>query len=162
MCVMEGSRPILAEVQALVTPTGFGTPRRMTNGYDFNRMSMLIAVLEKRAGYYFANTDVYLNIIGGLRINEPASDLSVVLALVSSLKDMILKDDVIAFGEIGLAGEIRGVSNAAQRVNEAVRLGFRKIIIPYHNYKSLPDEVKNQAQICGVKTIRDAFTEIVL
>ncbi len=162
MCVMEGSRPILAEVQALVTPTGFGTPRRMTNGYDFNRMSMLIAVLEKRAGYYFANTDVYLNIIGGLRINEPASDLSVVLALVSSLKDMILKDDVIAFGEIGLAGEIRGVSNAAQRVNEAVRLGFRKIIIPYHNYKSLPDEVKNQAQIVGVRTIRDAFTEIVL
>ncbi len=162
MCVMEGSRPILAEVQALVTPTGFGTPRRMTNGYDFNRMSMLIGVLEKRAGYYFANTDVYLNIIGGLRINEPASDLSVVLALVSSLKDMILKDDVIAFGEIGLAGEIRGVSNAAQRVNEAVRLGFRKIIIPYHNYKSLPDEIKSQAQIVGVKTIRDAFTEIVL
>lgn len=162
MCVMEGSRPILAEVQALVTPTGFGTPRRMTNGYDFNRMSMLIAVLEKRAGYYFANTDVYLNIIGGLRINEPASDLSVVLALVSSLKDMILKDDVIAFGEIGLAGEIRGVSNAAQRVNEAVRLGFRKIIIPYHNYKSLPDDVKAQAQIVGVRTIRDAFTEIVL
>lgn len=162
MCVMEGSRPILAEVQALVTPTGFGTPRRMTNGYDFNRMSMLIAVLEKRAGYYFANTDVYLNIIGGLRINEPASDLSVVLALVSSLKDMILKDDVIAFGEIGLAGEIRGVANAAQRVNEAVRLGFRKIIIPYHNYKSLPNDVKSQAQIVGVRTIRDAFTEIVL
>lgn len=162
MCVMEGSRPILAEVQALVTPTGFGTPRRMTNGYDFNRMSMLIAVLEKRAGYYFANTDCYLNIIGGLKIDEPASDLSVVLALVSSLKDMILKDDVIAFGEIGLAGEIRGVSNARQRVNEAVRLGFRKIIIPYQNYKTLPDEVKNQAQIVGVKRIRDAFTEIVL
>lgn len=162
MCVMEGSRPILAEVQALVTPTGFGTPRRMTNGYDFNRMAMLIAVLEKRAGYYFANTDCYLNIIGGLKIDEPASDLSVVLALVSSLKDMILKDDVIAFGEIGLAGEIRGVSNAQQRVNEAIRLGFRKIIIPYHNYKSLPDELKNQAQIVGVRRIRDAFTEIVL
>lgn len=162
MCVMEGSRPILAEVQALVTPTGFGTPRRMTNGYDFNRMAMLIAVLEKRAGYYFANTDVYLNIIGGLRINEPASDLSVVLALVSSLKDMILKDDVIAFGEIGLAGEIRGVSNAQQRVNEAVRMGFRKIVIPYHNFRTLPDDVKNQAEIVGVRTIRDAFTEIVL
>ncbi len=162
MCVMEGSRPILAEVQALVTPTGFGTPRRMTNGYDFNRMAMLIAVLEKRAGYYFANTDCYLNIIGGLRINEPASDLSVVLALVSSLKDMILKDDVIAFGEIGLAGEIRSVSNAVQRVNEAVRMGFNKIIIPYHNYKSLPVEVKNSAKIVGVKTVRDAFTEIVL
>lgn len=162
MCVMEGSRPILAEVQALVTPTGFGTPRRMTNGYDFNRMAMLIAVLEKRAGYYFANTDCYLNIVGGLKIDEPASDLSVVLALVSSLKDMILKDDVIAFGEIGLAGEIRGVSNAHQRVNEAIRLGFRKIIIPYHNYKSIPEELKKQAQIVGVRRIRDAFTEIVL
>ena len=162
MCVMEGSRPILAEVQALVTATGFGTPRRMTNGYDFNRMSMLIAVLEKRCGYYFANTDCYLNIIGGLKIDEPASDLSVVLALVSSLKDMILKDDVIAFGEIGLAGEIRGVSNAQQRVNEAVRMGFRKIIIPFHNFKSLPDDVKQQAEIVGVRTVRDAFTEIVL
>ncbi|MBO5934381.1 MAG: DNA repair protein RadA [Clostridia bacterium] len=162
MCVMEGSRPILAEVQALVTATGFGTPRRMTNGYDFNRMSMLIAVLEKRCGYYFANTDCYLNIIGGLKIDEPASDLSVVLALVSSLKDMILKDDVIAFGEIGLAGEIRGVSNAQQRVNEAVRMGFRKIIIPFHNFKSLPDDVKEQAEIVGVRTVRDAFTEIVL
>ena len=162
MCVMEGSRPILAEVQALVSATGFGTPRRMTNGYDFNRMSMLIAVLEKRCGYYFANTDCYLNIIGGLKIDEPASDLSVVLALVSSLKDMILKDDVIAFGEIGLAGEIRGVSNAQQRVNEAVRMGFRKIIIPFHNYKSLPDDVKQQAEIVGVRTVRDAFTEIVL
>ena len=162
MCVMEGSRPILAEVQALVTPTGFGNPRRMTNGYDFNRMAMLIAVLEKRAGYFFANTDCYLNIIGGLKIDEPASDLSVVLALVSSLKDMILKDDVIAFGEIGLAGEIRGVSNAQQRVNEAVRMGFRKIIIPYHNFRSLPDEVKKQAEVVGVKNIRDAFTEIVL
>lgn len=162
MCVMEGSRPILAEVQALVTPTGFGTPRRMTNGYDFNRMAMLIAVLEKRAGYYFANTDCYLNIVGGLKIDEPASDLSVVLALVSSLKDMILKDDVIAFGEIGLAGEIRSVSNALQRVNEAVRMGFRKIIIPYHNYQSLPEDVKNSAQIVGVRRIRDAFTEIVV
>ena len=162
MCVMEGSRPILAEVQALVTATGFGTPRRMTNGYDFNRMSMLIAVLEKRCGYYFANTDCYLNIIGGLKIDEPASDLSVVLALVSSLKDMILKDDVIAFGEIGLAGEIRGVSNAQQRVNEAVRMGFRTIIIPFHNFKSLPDDVKEQAEIVGVRTVRDAFTEIVL
>lgn len=162
MCVMEGSRPILAEVQALVTPTGFGTPRRMTNGYDFNRMAMLIAVLEKRAGYYFANTDCYLNIVGGLKIDEPASDLSVVLALVSSLKDMILKDDVIAFGEIGLAGEIRSVSNALQRVNEAVRMGFRKIIIPYHNYQSLPENVKNSAHIVGVRRIRDAFTEIVV
>lgn len=162
MCVMEGSRPILAEVQALVTPTGFGTPRRMTNGFDFNRMAMLIAVLEKRAGYYFANTDCYINVVGGLKIAEPASDLSVALALVSSLKDMILKDDVIAIGEIGLAGEIRGVSSAQQRVNEAIRMGFRKIIIPYHNYKSIPEEYKKQADIVGVRRIRDAFKEIIL
>lgn len=162
MCVMEGSRPILAEVQALVTPTGFGTPRRMTNGFDFNRMAMLMAVLEKRAGYYFANTDCYLNIVGGLKIDEPASDLSVALALVSSLKDMILKEDVIAFGEIGLAGEIRAVSNALQRVNEAIRMGFRKIIIPYHNYSTLPEDIKSQAQIVGVRGIRDAFKETVL
>lgn len=162
MCVMEGTRPILSEVQALVTATTYGNPKRMTNGFDFNRMSMLIAVLEKRAGYFFANTDVYLNIVGGLRVDEPACDLPVALALVSSLKDMILKDDVIAFGEIGLAGEIRAVSNAEQRVNEAVRMGFRKIILPYHNYVNLPDDVKQGAKVVGVRRIRDAFTEIVL
>ncbi len=162
MCVMEGTRPILAEVQALVTPNNYGNPRRMTNGFDFNRMSMLIAVLEKRAGYYFANTDCYLNIVGGIKINEIASDLPVALSLVSSLKDMILKDDVTAFGEIGLAGEIRSVPSAAERVKEAVRLGFRKIIIPYNNYKTLPSELKNQADIAGVGGIRDAFREVVL
>lgn len=160
-CVMEGSRPILAEVQGLVTPTGFGNPRRMSTGFDYNRMSMLIAVLEKRCGYYFSNADCYINVAGGMKIDEPASDLSVALALVSSLKDMVIREDVIAFGEIGLAGEIRSVSSAEQRVSEAVRMGFKRIVIPYHNYKSLPESIKQSAQVVGVRTIRKAFEAIV-
>lgn len=160
-CVMEGSRPILAEVQGLVTPTGFGNPRRMSTGFDYNRMSMLIAVLEKRCGYFFSNSDCYINVAGGMKIDEPASDLSVALALVSSLKDMVVREDVIAFGEIGLAGEIRSVSSAEQRVCEAVRMGFKRIVIPYHNYKSLPESVKQSAQVVGVRTIRKAFEAIV-
>lgn len=160
-CVMEGSRPILAEVQGLVTPTGFGNPRRMSTGFDYNRMSMLIAVLEKRCGYFFSNADCYINVAGGMKIDEPASDLSVALALVSSLKDMVVREDVIAFGEIGLAGEIRSVSSAEQRVSEAVRMGFKRIVIPYHNYKSLPESIKKSAQVVGVRTIRKAFEAIV-
>lgn len=160
-CVMEGTRPILAEVQGLVTPSGFGNPRRMSTGFDYNRMSMLIAVLEKRCGYVFGNSDCYINVAGGMKIDEPASDLSVALALVSSLKDMVIREDVIAFGEIGLAGEIRSVSSAEQRVSEAVRMGFRRIVIPYHNYKSLPESVRQSAEVVGVRTIRKAFEAIV-
>jgi len=161
-CVMEGSRPILAEVQGLVTDSGFGNPRRMSTGFDYNRMSMLIAVLEKRCGYVFGNSDCYINVAGGMKIDEPASDLSVALALVSSLKDMVIREDVIAFGEIGLAGEIRSVTSAEQRVSEAVRMGFKRIVIPYHNYKSLPDSIKQSAQVVGVRTIRKAFEAIVI
>ena len=160
--VMEGSRSVLAEVQALVTPTNYGSSRRMSNGFDFSRMSMIIAVLEKRAGYYFANTDVYLNIVGGLKINETASDLPVALSLVSSLKDTILKDDVLAIGEIGLAGEIRGVTACEQRVNEALRMGFTKIIVPAHNFRQLRTELKKAGNIVPVSNIREAFRETVL
>ena len=158
MCVMEGSRPILAEVQALVTSTNFGNPRRMTNGFDYNRLAMIIAVLEKRAGYFFGNTDAYINIAGGLKVDEPASDLSVALSLISSLKDEPIKEDVIAFGEIGLGGEIRGVGNCEQRVKEAARLGFTKCIIPYHNFKNLNmKNLKDQIQIIPARTIRAAY-----
>ncbi|MGN1118342.1 MAG: DNA repair protein RadA, partial [Acutalibacteraceae bacterium] len=136
-CVMEGSRPILAEVQALVTATSFGNPRRMSTGFDYNRLAMIIAVLEKRAGYYFGNTDTYINIVGGLRIDEPATDLTIAMALISSLKDIPLSDSTIAFGEIGLAGEIRGVSCCEQRIIEAARLGFTRCIIPRHNLKNI-------------------------
>lgn len=156
-CLMEGSRPILAEVQALVSASGFGNPRRTANGFDYNRLSMLLAVLEKRAGYFFANTDVYINVVGGLRLDEPASDLSVALALVSSLKDEPIRDDVIAFGEIGLGGEIRSIGSCEQRIKEAARLGFKKCIVPYHNFKTLNQSVKNLIEIVPARTIRAAY-----
>ena len=159
-CVMEGTRPMLAEVQGLVCATGFGTPRRMSTGFDYNRMSMILAVLEKRAGYFFNNMDAYINVIGGLKLDEPAADLTVAMALVSSLKDKPVGDKVLAFGEVGLAGEIRAVSHCEQRVSEAYRLGFEKCIIPFHNYKSLPKEVKINMDIVPVRTVRDAFSAL--
>lgn len=159
-CVMEGSRPILAEVQGLVTATGFGTPRRMSTGFDYNRLAMILAVLEKRAGYYFNSMDTYINVIGGLRLDEPAADLTVAMALVSSLKDIVVKDDIIAFGEIGLAGEIRAVNNCEQRISESVRLGFDKCIIPFHNYKGLSKNIKVSADIVPVRSVREAFNAI--
>lgn len=156
-CVMEGSRPILAEVQGLVTATGFGTPRRMSTGFDYNRMAMILAVLEKRGGYYFNSMDAYINVIGGLKLDEPAADLTVAMALISSLKDVVVQENAIAFGEIGLAGEIRAVNNCEQRVSEALRLGFDKCIIPFHNYKALSKTIKVNADIIPVRTVREAF-----
>lgn len=161
-CVMEGSRPILAEVQGLVTATGFGTPRRMSTGFDFNRMAMLIAVLEKRAGFFFNTMDAYINVVSGLRLDEPAADLSVAMALVSSLKDAAIGDKVLAFGEIGLAGEIRAVSHCEQRVQEAGRLGFQRCVIPFHNYKSLSRDLKKELDIVPVRTVRDAFSALTV
>ena len=160
-CVMEGTRPILAEVQGLVCATGFGTPRRMSTGFDYNRMSMLLAVLEKRAGYFFNNMDAYVNVIGGLKLDEPAADLTVALALVSSLKDKAVDDNTIAFGEVGLAGEIRAVNNCEQRISEAKRLGFERCIIPFHNYKSISNQLKASTDIIPVRNIREAFSALV-
>lgn len=160
-CVMEGTRPILAEVQGLVCATGFGTPRRMSTGFDYNRMSMLLAVLEKRAGYFFNNMDAYVNVVGGLKLDEPAADLTVVLALVSSLKDKAVDDKTIAFGEVGLAGEIRAVNNCEQRIAEAKRLGFERCIIPFHNYKSITNSLKSTFDIIPVRNIREAFSALV-
>ncbi len=154
-CIMEGTRPLLAEVQGLVSPTGFGNPRRMATGFDYNRLSLLLAVLEKRGGYFFSNLDAYVNVVGGLRLDEPAADLPVALSLVSSLKDTALGDDVVAFGEIGLAGEIRSVTNAESRINEAVRLGFRRIVLPHHNLRTLSK--RSDVELIGVKTLRDAY-----
>ncbi len=157
--VMEGSRPILAEVQGLVSQTSFGTPRRMSTGFDYNRMSLLIAVLEKRAGYFMGNCDIYVNVAGGLRIDEPASDLPVAITLISSLKDEVIRDDCIAFGEIGLAGEIRSVSFTELRIKEAIRLGFKKCIISESNIKEVPAVYKKQIEIVGVSNIRSAYYE---
>ena len=155
-CTMEGSRPILAEIQGLVTNSGYGNARRMCTGFDYNRMSMLLAVLEKRCGYFFSSMDAYINVIGGLRLDEPATDLAVSMALVSSLKDMVVPEDVLAFGEVGLTGEIRSVSRAAVRVSEAARLGFKKCIMPYHNIKGLTVPSDSDIEIIGVRSIREA------
>jgi DNA repair protein RadA/Sms len=133
VCTLEGTRPLIAEIQALVTPTAFPAPRRTTNGIDYNRMCLIIAVLEKRLGLKFYQNDVYLNVIGGLRLDEPATDVSLAMALISSMTDRIIPDDLIAIGELGLAGECRAVANLEQRVKEAARLGFTTAIVPYRN-----------------------------
>ena len=156
-CVMEGSRPILAEVQGLVSSTNYGNARRMSTGFDYNRMAMLIAILEKRAGYFFSNMDCYLNIVGGLRADEPASDLAVAVALISSLKDTIIDSETIVFGEIGLAGEIRTVNNCEQRIKESERLGFKRCIIPRQNIKGLSKASFTDIEVIGVRNVREAF-----
>lgn len=156
-CTMEGTRPILAEVQGLATTSGFGNPRRMSTGFDYNRMSLILAVLEKRAGYYFSNLDTYINIVGGLRLDEPAADLAVAMALVSSLKDTAINDRALTFGEIGLAGEIRSVSHAEARISEAARLGFTRCVLPMHNLKTISQEKYKDIELIGVRTLREAF-----
>ncbi len=133
VCTMEGTRPLLAEIQALVSPTSFPSPRRTANGIDYNRTYLILAVLEKRLGLKFSTHDVYLNVIGGMHIDEPASDLGIALALISSLTDRQIPDDLIAIGELGLSGECRGVANVEQRVKEAARLGFATALVPKHN-----------------------------
>ncbi len=157
-CTMEGSRPILAEVQGLVSKTGGSNPRRVSTGFDFNRVWMILAVLEKRMGFYFGTLDVYVNIIGGLRITEPAADLPVAMALYSSLTDKPIDGKVIAFGEIGLGGEIRSVSHLEQRIAEARRLKFEKCIVPKHSLKNirLPDDI----EVIGVNNLKEAFKAI--
>lgn len=157
-CTIEGTRPMLAEVQGLVSPTGFGNPRRMSTGFDYNRLSLILAVLEKRAGYLFSNLDTYVNVVGGLWLDEPAMDLPVALALISGLKDVIVSSDTVAFGEIGLTGEIRAVSNADLRVSEAARMGFRRVILPHHNLSGVAK--REDIEVVGVKTVRQAFEEI--
>lgn len=153
--VMEGTRPILAEIQGLATTSGFGTPRRMSTGFDYNRMALILAVLEKRAGYYFSNLDAYINVVGGLRLDEPSVDLAVAVALISSLKDTPIREDTVVFGEIGLAGELRSINRADLRISEAARLGFTRCILPYHNLKNLSNSAG--IEVVGAKNIRDAY-----
>lgn len=159
--VMEGSRPILAEIQGLATTSGFGTPRRMSTGFDYNRMSLILAVLEKRAGFYFSNLDAYINVVGGLRLEEPAVDLAVAVSLVSSLKDVPIREDTVVFGEIGLAGELRNVSHADLRIAEASRLGFTRCILPQHSIQNLNQKSFGPMEIIGAKDIRQAFEAAV-
>lgn len=154
-CVMEGTRPVLAEVQALVTKTTFNVPRRTADGFDFNRAVLLMAVAEKRAGLKLNVFDAYINVIGGLRLDEPGADLPVVLAIASSYKDQPIADDLVAIGEVGLTGEIRSVSNMNQRLAEVARLGFRKCIIPKKGSEKL--EIPEGLTVYRVRNLREAI-----
>ena len=158
-CVIEGTRPILAEVQGLVTTTGFGNPRRTATGYDYNRLNLLLAVLEKRIGIYFSNLDTYVNIVGGMRLDEPAADLAVAMALVSGLRDIPIDDKTIAFGEIGLSGEIRTVPRVQARITEAARLGFTKCILPKASLKQISN-CPGSIELVGVTTLGQALAFI--
>ena len=151
-CTMEGSRPILSEIQALATKTNFPAPRRACSGYDYNRMNLLIAVLEKRAGYFFGNLDVYVNIVGGIALRDTACDLAVCLSMVSSLLDRPVSDKLIAIGEVGLGGEVRSVPNLEQRLREAERIGFERAVIPKHSLAHL-----NAADYPGMKLVGAAY-----
>lgn len=158
-CVMEGTRPILAEVQALVTKTSFNVPRRTADGFDFNRSALLLAVAEKRAAMKLSLFDAYINVIGGLRLDEPGADLPVLLAIASSYRDQPIADDLVAIGEIGLTGEIRSVSHMNQRLAEVARLGFKRCVIPKKSAEKL--DIPNGLEVYRVKNLREAI-EIVL
>ena len=158
-CVMEGTRPILAEVQALVTASGFGNARRNVTGFDYNRLNLLIAVLEKRMGLGFSNLDAYVNIVGGMKLDEPAADLAVAMALVSGLKDISIDEKLIAFGEIGLSGELRSVSRAQARINEAAKLGFEKCILPKACLKQI-NSCPDSLELIGVVSLAQAISII--
>lgn len=155
-CVMEGTRPILAEVQGLVTPSGFGNPRRTSTGFDYNRLNLLLAVLEKRIGLNLSNMDAYVNIVGGMRLDEPAADLAIALSIVSAIKDNPIDENTIAFGEIGLSGEIRSVPRIASRIAEASRLGFTRCILPKTALKQLSTCPAN-LELCGVRSLKEAI-----
>ena len=154
-CTMEGTRPMLLEVQALVCRTNFGLPRRTAAGIDCNRVNLLLAVLEKRLNLPFSSYDAYVNIAGGLRLSEPAMDLALVLALISSYRDVPVSGRTIVFGEVGLSGEVRAVSMAQQRVQEAKKLGFTRVLLP----RSSMEQVKNISgiEILGVAAVKDAL-----
>jgi DNA repair protein RadA/Sms len=162
VCCVEGSRPILVEVQALVSTSTYGTPRRMAIGIDQNRLALLLAVLEKRAGLSLAGDDVYVNIAGGITIDEPAADLSVVAAVASSVRNRALADSTAVFGEVGLSGEIRGIPQAALRVKEAAQMGFSRVILPAGNVDPADNlQGDGRCELVGVRTVGEALDELI-
>lgn len=158
-CVMEGIRPVLAEIQALVVPSGLGNPRRTSNGFDYNRAMLLLAVLEKRGGLLLGNCDAYINVIGGLTLDEPAADLAAMLALASSFRDRTVPNDLVAIGEVGLTGELRSVSALGQRLAEVRRMGFTKCMIPKRTQGKLV--VPEGLELIRVSNIREALAALL-
>jgi len=158
---VEGTRPLLVELQALGSPSGFGTPRRVANGIDHQRMALLLAVLEKRLGLPLQQHDVYVNVVGGLRIDEPAIDLGVVAAVASSLRDLPIDPELVIFGEVGLTGEVRAVGHVETRLREAAKLGFRRCLLPQANCTSITtDTLADNFELCGVRTVAEALRVI--
>jgi DNA repair protein RadA/Sms len=161
VCTVKGTRPLLAEIQALVSSTLFtGNPRRMTIGLDHYRTAMLLALVEKKAGFSFAGEDIYLNVAGGMSIEEPAVDLGVVMAVVSSLKNMPLPQDMAFFGEVGLSGEIRSVSQPIVRIKEAQALGFGTVLVPAGNLTALERQDLPEIECLGMRTVREALQRV--
>ncbi len=154
-CSIEGTRPILLEIQALVTRSNFGMPRRTAAGTDYNRVNLLMAVLEKRMGLRLSECDAYVNIAGGIKVNEPSLDLGIIMALVSSYKEAYIESDTIVFGEIGLSGEVRGVNMVEKRVMEAMKLGFKKCILPHVNLSGFKNTDK--IELIGIKNVKQAI-----
>ncbi|MCL5774413.1 MAG: DNA repair protein RadA [Firmicutes bacterium] len=154
--VIEGSRPLLVELQALVSKTGFGIPARKSNGFDPNRLALMLAVVEKRAGIFLSNSDVFVNVVSGIKIEETASDLGLALAVVSSSKEAPLDPNTVIIGEVGLAGEVRAVPNLDIRIQEAEKLGFKKIIVPSYNLTKQINRT-NKVELIGIETIREAI-----
>ena len=156
---LEGSRPILVDIQALASNANFGTPQRNVNGFDYKRLAMLLAVLEKRLGVQIGTKDVFVNLVGGLKVNDPAADLSVISAVASSVKDQLISDSVVLIGEVGLGGEVRSVSGLDTRINESKSLGFKTIIAPRSNVKRLKDLPKS-IEIFGISNVVEAFHKL--
>lgn len=156
---MEGTRPVLVEIQALVSPSSFGNPRRMTSGIDFNRVSLIMAVLEKRVGLHLGNQDAYLNVAGGVRLDEPAVDLGVAVAIASSFRDVPVNQSAVVLGEIGLTGEVRGISHVTKRINEGNKMGFGTFVVPNANLAQCKEIAK--VKVIGVEKVEEAF-EIAL
>ncbi|MBR2213109.1 MAG: DNA repair protein RadA [Eubacterium sp.] len=156
-CLMEGTRPMLVEIQALLSRTNFGQPRRTAVGTDYNRVNLLMAVIEKRIGLQMADYDAYVNIAGGMKVTEPALDLALVMAFISSFKNKVISPDTIVFGEVGLAGEVRAISQAEQRVAEAKKLGFKKVIMPAVSLKTIKED---GVELIGVNNIKEASEQI--
>jgi DNA repair protein RadA/Sms len=154
--VLEGSRPLLVEIQALVSRSGFGYPRRRAQGFDYNRLGLLTAVLEKRVGLALESQDIFVNVVGGMNIEDPAADLAVCLAINSAFREEAVLNEMLVLGEVGLAGEIRSIAQPALRINEAEKLGFKHCLLPAHNYKNLEHKPK-KIELIPVAALKEAL-----
>ncbi len=157
VCSMEGTRPLLLEIQALVSPTSFNMPRRTTVGIDFNRVNLLLAVLEKKAGLRLGGCDAYVNLAGGMKLAEPAMDLGILCAVISSYRNLPIHPGTVIFGEVGLTGEVRGVSHVDQRLKESIKMGFTRCILPATNLEAVEDDLKKKIDLVGVSGVREVL-----